>query len=289
MVTTNFNPYPQIGDQLVKGLNSISESLKPTSTVDDLVNTIYKFIQPIYYPVSGGAAVPNQIEQEIKSVAYSVINTYISNGYYNNCYAEITSIPIDSIDKWLNDIEDNVPLTKVEVDKQTPLLLALEVGKTIYPYWVSRVGAPEKWAQFFQKQDFVNYSNIPFWVLASMQGAYIGATISKRGLITPTIDIVSVNIISSLIGALALGAGKVIFKFTPRVQSEQVKQSAPLKSLINTTPVYPSNDPVSKQIATFVSTTYSRSTLFGLDYDVYPDTVADQGGPLTMYDPITYG
>lgn len=288
MATSNFNPYPQIGTQLIKGMDNISGVLKPTSTVDDLVNAIYKFIQPIYYPSTDLVPVPNQIEQEIKSVAYNIINSYNSNGYYNDCNVEINSIPINSIDKWLSDIEDSIPTTRIEVEKQTPLLLALEVGKTIYPYWIDKVNTPGTWAPFFQKPDYINYSNIPFWVLASMQGAFIGATISKKGLISPTTDIVSVNIISSLIGALVLGAGKVIFKFTPRVQSEQVRQSAPLKALVSMGPISPS-DPVNKQNSTFVSTTYSRSTLFGLDYDVYPDTVSDQGGPLTMHDPFTWG
>ena len=55
-----------------------------------------------------------------------------------------------------------------------------------------------------------------------VEGGLIGAKATPKGLITPTIDIVSVNIISSLIGALAIGAGKVIFKWVPRIQPSEL-------------------------------------------------------------------
>jgi hypothetical protein len=58
-MANTFNPYPIIGTQITNGLDAIAAALTPTSSVDDLVNAIYAYIQPLYYPSS---AVPTQIQ-----------------------------------------------------------------------------------------------------------------------------------------------------------------------------------------------------------------------------------
>src|SRR4051812_7012805 len=75
MAIVTFNPYPLLGSQLTAGLDTISSTLTAASTVDDLVNAIYHYIQPLYYPSTSGAASP-QLEIEIKSVIYNIINGY---------------------------------------------------------------------------------------------------------------------------------------------------------------------------------------------------------------------
>lgn len=103
-----------------------------------------------------------------------------------------------------------------------PLLLGAVVAKTIYEYWRETIVKPGKWTPFFQREIAINYANIPFWTVACIEGAFIGASASDRGLIAPTTDIVSTEIVSSLIGSLAIGAGKVIFKWTPKIQPKQL-------------------------------------------------------------------
>lgn len=230
MAETTFNPYPMIGAQLTEGLNSISGNLKPTSTVEDFVNEIYKYIQPIYYPNTG--TVPKQLEIELKSVIYNIINAYINNtidelGFNNQqinfidmMIGEDTteSTPVNALNSWFKDIENNITEAKLNIEHQTPLLLAINCGISVNDYWNLRIQKPEKWDQFFQKPEALNYLNLPFWASACMEGALIGSNTSCKGLIAPTTDIISVDIISALIGALTIGAGKVIFKWLPRIQ-----------------------------------------------------------------------
>lgn len=233
MATSTFNPYPALVKQLSDGMDFIAKNLKPTSTVDDLANAIYDFIQPLYYP----GKVSVQIEIEIKSVVYSIINSYNNNpqsaifmygpkqSYFIDLLLGLKTssvTPINSIGDWLLDIEDNITKDNMTIAAQNSLLLATGQAKTIYEYWNNKVAKPEGWAQFFQKSEASNYANIPFWLVACTEGALIGAQATSKGLIAPTTDIVSVNIITSLMGALAIGSGKVIFKWVPRLQPSNV-------------------------------------------------------------------
>lgn len=241
MANPTFNPYPLIGTQLTAGMDAIAAALNPASTVDDLVNAIYNYIQPIYYPPISGV-VPPQIEIEIKSVAYNVINSYNNNpqtaslfyGPKQSYFIDLllglkteTTTPINAINSWLLDIEDNVTKDSIPIAAQTPLLLTTVQGKAINAYWNTKVATPGTWAPFFQTPAPLNYANIPHWLIACMEGVLIGAQATPMGLIQPTTEIVTVNIVSSLIGGLAIGAGKVIFKFVPRVQPANLVSNAP--------------------------------------------------------------
>jgi hypothetical protein len=227
---------------LTSGLDAIANALSPKSTVDDLVNAIYNYIQPIYYPKVSGI-----IETEIKSVAYNVINTYINNTFcsavaYNASQDYFISLllcatskkPVNLIDQWLLDVEDNIGKSGLSIDEQTPLLLATVDGKSVFNYWISVVQKPGKWSRFLTENVAINYANIPFCTEECMEGALIGANASPKGLISPTTDITSVEIISSLIGALAIGAGVVIFKWLPKINNGNGGIPMPVDQKVNT-------------------------------------------------------
>lgn len=225
-MATTFNPYKVVGKQLIDGMDAISSKLTATSTVDDLVDEIYKYIKPLYFTGN----VPPAIELEVKSIAYNVINTYINStfggavSYSSDQYFFISmmlrcpqNMAVNSLADYLNDVEDSIVISGISIDDQTPLLLTILDGRVMNKYWVNKIETPADWAKFFDKNPAINYANIPFWIEACMQGSLIGYNASSRGLISPTTDIVTIQIISSLIGALAIGAGKVIFNWTPKI------------------------------------------------------------------------
>jgi hypothetical protein len=74
-----------------------------------------------------------------------------------------------------------------------------------------------KWASYFSGNAGQNYMNTLQWSVAAMNGALAGYGATPQGLIEPTVNIVSVNFISSLIGALTATAGKIIFNWIPRI------------------------------------------------------------------------
>ena len=223
------NPYPEIGTELEAGLNAIVAAA-PTN-IAGLVTAIYGYIQPIYYP---GTSVPKAIEVELKSVVYNMINAYNNKAIhgsisYNSDQLNIirmmlglnssNTIPINALENWLADIEDNISKTNLSIDEQTPLLLAIECAKSVNIYWKTEVdNAMSNWGPYFETESYKNYVNISLWTVACIEGALLGGNASTKGLIAPTTEITSVNIVSALIGALTIGAGKIIFKWVPRIE-----------------------------------------------------------------------
>jgi len=75
MPQVTVNPYEEIGAQIAPGLNSIIGALTGSPSIDDLVNAVYVYVQPLYYPVPTGVTVPLQTQIQIKSVARNAINS----------------------------------------------------------------------------------------------------------------------------------------------------------------------------------------------------------------------
>lgn len=244
MAEKTINPYQGLDTIFTNGMNSIASQLTAQSTVDDLVDEIYSYIQPIFYNLT---AVPEQLKIQIKSVAYNVINAYnngmlrsglieYTTGQMNFCslligFNTTTLIPVNSMKSWIEDIEDNITKGSMTLSEQTPLLLGALVGKLLNDYWNTKVTTPGNWSTFFQTGSSENYANIPKWTSAGIEGALIGANTSPLGLLSPDTEIISTNIISAVIGALSIGAGKVIFKWIPRIQPITVSTGLPLNAI----------------------------------------------------------
>jgi hypothetical protein len=235
-MANTLNPFPQIGTQLTSGLTAIASTSTGITTVDDLVTAIYNYIQPIYYP---GTTVPKALEIELKASVYNIINAYNNNPetaslYYGPKQSYFIDLmlgerttnltPLNAIDNWLADIEDNITKDSMGIASQSPLLLATETGRSVYAYWKGEVDSgASPWGPYFgSTMADRNYANIPFWTASCMEGTLIGAQATAQGMIAPTTEIVSTNIICALIGGLAIGAGKVIFKWVPRLQPMNV-------------------------------------------------------------------
>lgn len=227
--SNTINPYEVIGQQIPTGLNTVIAALPASPTVDDLVNEVYNFVQPIYYP---NATAQQTIE--IKSVAYNAINSYrnslVLSGSANYSVNQIPFLQMligpgmtantapDSFTDRIEDIEDNIGTSNITVFEQTPLFLSTTIGRNASQYWLAQIANPQSlWAAFFSTTPGANYLNSLLYNVAAMNGALSGYGASPLGLIEPTTNVVSTTMVSSLIGALTVTAGKVIFNWIPRI------------------------------------------------------------------------
>jgi hypothetical protein len=55
------------------------------------------------------------------------------------------------------------------------------------------------------------------WSVAAMNGALSAYGATSEGLIAPTTDIVTTQMVSALMGALVVSAGKLLFNWAPRI------------------------------------------------------------------------
>jgi hypothetical protein len=235
MSQQTINPYPQIGKDFKNGLIAIIAGLPTPATVEDLVDQVYNFIDSTFYSGLSGAQ-----KIELRSIIYTAINCYI-NGGVSNMYSDgpnaitammtvptfINSLTVDSLGERISDIEDNITKAGLSINQQTPYFLATVMGTESNSYWIGEIasGASPWQTPYFDNALAGAIINVPWWVAATMEGALIGSRLTPKGMITPTDEIISTDIISSLVAALVITAGKVIFKWVKRIQNIQLSSA----------------------------------------------------------------
>jgi hypothetical protein len=232
MAQTTFNPYLNtIGEQHFAGLQSIETALIPLIPFETLNTFLYNYIIGLY------DYTPDQFNtNEIKSILPTAANSYV-NPTFDNYSPEqlyfinlllgsvINDVPTNSIPEFILDIEDNISKSGLTAEQQVPLLFATAVGIRDYNYWLGRINTPvNNWYTngYFDPNLNVNLSNLPYWVQASMQGTLTGANKAKSyGLIDPP-RVIGVDMVTALSGGIGVAAGKVIYKWVPRLQPVSV-------------------------------------------------------------------
>jgi len=230
MAQTTVNPYEEIGAQVLAGLAAIGGTLTGGYTIDDLVNAVYAYVESVYWP--GGTTA--QIEIEIKSIARTCINSYVNNnvlgglvGYGSGQFRFIemlignsltSNMPLNSISNRIEDVEDNITDNQLTVAEQTPLLLATTIGSNADTYWNTVIAsALSPWQAYIANLNGGNL-NIAYWDAAAMNGALAGYNATAAGMVEPSVNFVTNKMVSALIAALTVTAGKVIFNWIPRIQ-----------------------------------------------------------------------
>lgn len=223
---STINPYSRLEPQFRIGMDYIITNI-PTITIDGLVSTVHAYINTLgYFPVTP------QTDAEVTSVAYNAIDDY-SNAVIPDLFSEeqgkliytligppLTEITtVDTIADRITDVESNINNRNLSTDEQTPLFIATKLGLSANTYWRAKIIVPGLWAPYLSTSLVSAETNLPYWIIAAMEGALLGESVSSRGLIDPTTDIIINKIVSSLIYALIISAGKVIFQWIPRVQA----------------------------------------------------------------------
>ncbi|MCX6352561.1 MAG: hypothetical protein NTX03_12000 [Bacteroidetes bacterium] len=233
MSQVTINIYTSIGTQWATGMGNVALGVPPppATTIQDLINQVYADVQPLYLP---GTTTLTDIE--LKSVISNSINGYVNSELYTgNALTEtllrgILQIPVASLLDFIGDVEDNITKSGLSLEQQKPLFIATAIGKAAVTYWFQEVNnnvAP--WANFFNDitnpapgNPAYNRMNIQTWVACAMEGALLGYQ-SGRSLLdeSPNTTIssaqVGLDIISALAGAITVGAGKVMFRWIPRL------------------------------------------------------------------------
>ena len=230
------NPYPALGTQFTAGMNAIIAGLPGSPTINDLVTQVTTYVESVYYSGTPPSFTQNL---EIKSVAYSAINSYVNgtiegrnSSLYNSSQKSFINmligpsltnyLTVDTIGSRILDIEDNISKSNFKIEDQTPLLFATMIGETVYTYWIAQIalGVASTWnTSYFAPAKVSAIGNVPFWTAAAIEGTLIGAKSTSRGMIQPTTEIVGMEMLSALIGALTIAAGKVVFLWIPRMQN----------------------------------------------------------------------
>ena len=240
MAQTTVNPYSDIGDLLshstTGGLDTIIVSLPHSPTIEDLVGLMAGYIESVFYP----STTTTQVDIQVKSVGRTCINSFVNNqvmgglsGYSAGQFRFIemlignsltSNLPLTSIIDRIQDVGDNLTDNQLTVDEQTPLLLATTLGGNADLYWRNVIAniATSPWNLYITGKLQPLGSDIAYWDAAAMNGALAGYAATPAGMIEPSVNFVTTKMVSALIWALTVTAGKVIFNWIPRIQHVNV-------------------------------------------------------------------
>ena len=227
--TPTINPYIQIGSFISSGLNAIIAALPVNPTQEDLLTEVSNYVESVFY-----SGANTQVQIELYSIAATAANSYRNNlvlngnALYNSNQMPFvqmligpqmnTSIAPDSFSDRLADIEDNIGTSELTVSEQMPLFLSTTIGRNASGYWAAQLVNPQSaWISYFSSNAGQNYMNTLLWNTAAMNGALAGAGATFHGLVEPTVNAVTNQMVSALIGALTTTAGKVIFNWIPKI------------------------------------------------------------------------
>ncbi len=111
------------------------------------------------------------------------------------------------IGEYLSRLEEEVVQSGLNFEQQTPLLLALALGKASNEYWLNQITVFAAWGPYLNAESFINYANLPHWVSSTMFGSLLA-----YGLVKPP-HIGFADMFVSTVAATGVVAGKVVFNW----------------------------------------------------------------------------
>ncbi len=223
------NPYPLIGKQHKDGLDYIIDNLDIPANLNKFI-CIY--IRSLFKYES---TLPPIIEvMELDSIFTIAKNAYINNEYPNATLGQNAFInllvngikrtpPLD-IPLFIADIEENIAKSDLSTQEKMPLFFATNIGLNNHAYWIAEIGdSGSAWYTYFNSNAAVNIANVPYWVSAAMEGTIYYCF--KSSYFTGEKEapkMAGPNFVTALAASLAVGAGKVILGWVPKVSLPQL-------------------------------------------------------------------
>lgn len=157
-----YNPYPHVGKQFSDGMDYIIENIFSSSlmssseeiTFEQLNLTLMGYFQTIFNPESESLSVSSSAFTPIlQNIALSILpnaaNSYQNSNlgnesFYNpeqtmvinSIYDSIRANDVEGILAVLENANEDIAQSGLSAVDQTPLFVAVEIGKSSYQYWL---------------------------------------------------------------------------------------------------------------------------------------------------------
>lgn len=230
-----YNPYQNLGKQFTEGMDYVIQNMpKPYSdaTFEQLNQTLAKYFQTIFKTDSDAAPIINNVVLSIlPNTANSYQNSNLRNeSFYNqeqvmlitSIYGAIKGNDVEGILSVLNDANEEIAESGLSAVDQTPLFVAVEMGKRSYEYWLNAIyDTKSPWVDLLNKNTAINVANLPFLVTTSMEGALSGfAQIQQLDMnVATSMNSLgrSVATMTAMLAAVGLSSGKMFFKWVKKM------------------------------------------------------------------------
>ncbi|MBV6484222.1 MAG: hypothetical protein KFKLKKLM_00714 [Flavobacteriales bacterium] len=234
-----YNPYQNLGKEFTEGMDYIIKNVpKPTTdvTFEQLNETLLKYFQTIFKPTVDSSIINNVVLSILPNTANSYQNSNLRNdSFYNqeqilllNSISEsIKGNDVEGILSVLNNANQEIAESGLSAVDQTPLFIAVEMGKRSYEYWLNTIyDTKSSWIDLLNKNTAINVANLPFLVTTSMEGALSGfAQIQQLDMnVATSLNSLgrSIATMSAVIAAVGLSSGKMFFKWVKKINTAKL-------------------------------------------------------------------
>lgn len=248
-----YNPYRKLGTQFKDGMDYIIENIIPPEeleaeseplTFDQLNDTLLAYFQSLIVPETESVSVDptpsyavftqNMVLSILPNAANSYQNSNLSKeSFYNikqtklmnSIYASVKGNDVEGMLSVLNDANREIAESGLSAVDQTPLFMAVEIGKRSYEYWMENIYDVESdWLDYLNASSAINVANLPYWVTTSMEGALSGfAQVQQLNMgVATSLNTAgrTIALIAGMLGAVGLSSGKMFFKWVKKLKSK---------------------------------------------------------------------
>lgn len=245
-----YNPYQNLGKEFTEGMDYIIKNVpKPTTdvTFEQLNETLLKYFQTIFKSTIDSSIINNVVLSILPNTANSYQNSNLSNeSFYNpqqimlmnSIYASIKGNDVEGMLSVLNDANREIAESGLSAVDQTPLFVAVEIGKRSYEYWLNAIyDTKSSWIDLLNKNTAINVANLTYWVTTSMEGALSGfAQIQQLDMnVATSLNSLgrSVATMTAMIAAVGLSSGKMFFKWVKKINTPKLSLNKETVALLN--------------------------------------------------------
>lgn len=234
MSCNTYNPFFNLGREFDKGMDHVIENL-PTPLLDATFEDLNKVLADYLIDIMNSTGSPQNSENIAYSILPNAANSYQNASLGNDrvfnetqmmlfstLVSSIKNNDVEGIPKVLDETEEEIAKSGLNSEQQAPLFLAVEMGKKSYDFWVTQIdaGGESDWADFLNSNAAINFANLPFWVVASMEGSLSGYAQFLQ------MDMAAGNAYNyigrsstatiAMVAAVGISAGKAMFKWVQK-------------------------------------------------------------------------
>lgn len=156
----------------------------------------------------------------------------------NSIYASIKGNDVEGMLSVLNDANREIAESGLSAVDQTPLFVAVEIGKRSYEYWLNAIyDTKSPWIDLLNKNTANNVANLPFLITTSMEGALSGfAQIQQLDMnVATSLNSLgrSIATMSAMIAAVGLSSGKMFFKWVKKINTPKLSLNKETIAFLN--------------------------------------------------------
>lgn len=149
----------------------------------------------------------------VQAMIANAINGYLDHGGSSSNLQQLLTVPTTNLENLFGRLSSSSGAASRLKGNTGRYQMELAMGEASVFYWRNQIDTTGSWAAYMSGNVAIDYASMPYWADAAM----FGAQFTYNQVNGTDAAATSMVFSSTLIGSLAVGAGKVVFGWVPKV------------------------------------------------------------------------